>query len=369
MTAAALTVPYLDVPTQEDVMELSTDFDRHNGTDGDTDIDIDLVPDQPEDQDNDYMIEDTRSEGGTGSQAFPNETSNDDVMLDDGGSQADLNEANALQDEDLDDAGDYFQDDANQDSLALQGNIDEFDDNTLQPIDQITPQTDHGFSTLADTFEAKTKEQLEKEISDNRVEDVLSSLGTEDNAEILQQSFHDSNIVGLAGSNLENTRDVLDWPENPTSIANTETAQEATNKDLDSRPQPEEPASKSASSNPRPTEPPQEQAYEATTVHPVVVVYQDVEISLFPPSDQSDSYTFFLHDEGLATSSIYDLLLACKEVLADSISEEDELELTIEELGLCISEVSHLPTQTCVHLADCNLRNLNQPHILHYLRS
>ncbi len=347
MTATALTVPYLDVPTQEDVMELSTDFDRHQGTDGDTDIDIDLVPDvpdQPQDQDNDYMIEDTRSEGGTGTQTFPSETGNDDIMLDDGVSQGDINEANIILDEDLDDAGDYFQDNANQDSLALQGNIDEHDGDKLQRIGQTIPQPDRVFSALADTSGAESRGHPEKEISQIQEEDVLNSLGTEDNAEVLHQSFHDTDTVDPVDSILENTRNVLDWSETPTSVGNTKTSQKSTNEDLDGGPRPEEFTSNTGSSNPRPTEPQQEQAHEATTVHPVVVIYQDAEISLFPPSDQSDSPTFFLHDEGLATGSIFDLLLACKEVLADSISEEDELELNIEELGLCISEVSYLPT-------------------------
>lgn len=345
MTVAALTAPYLDISAQEDVMELSTDFDRHHGTDGDTDIDIDLVPDQPQDLDTDYMIEDTRSEGETGVPPLPNETGNDDVMLDEEGSQGDLNDAGFLQDEDLDDAASYLQDDANQDFLAVQGDTAEYHDVTLQTIHRTTSHADPVFSTLPDTSEDKTREYPDNEVLDIREEDVFDSLDTEDNADTLKQHLHNPNGDEPAGPILEDPRDVLDWSDIPTSIGNTETDQKAANGVLEGEPQPEEVSSKLGSADPSLIEPQHEQVHEAANVHPVIVVYQDSEISLFPPSDQSNSPTFFLHDESLAISSICDLLLACKGVLADSISEEDELELNIEELGLCISEVRFLRTR------------------------
>ena len=173
---------------------------------------------------------------------------------------------------------------------------------------------------------------------------MLGPLDTEDNAEVLKQSFLDSTIEDPAGSVLEDSRDVLDWSELPTSIGNTETVHRTTSEVYEGGTRPEGDTSEVGSPKPTSMEPQHQQDQEARSVHPVVVVYQDIEISLFPPSDQSDSPTFFLHDESLATSSIYDLLLACKGVLADSISEEDELELNIEELGLCISEVSYYRT-------------------------
>ncbi len=77
-------------------------------------------------------------------------------------------------------------------------------------------------------------------------------------------------------------------------------------------------------------------------IHPVVVVYQDNEMSLFPPidQDQEHSQTYFLQDESHAAKSINCLLGACRSVLGESINEQDELEIQIEELGLHLSEVS-----------------------------
>lgn len=77
-------------------------------------------------------------------------------------------------------------------------------------------------------------------------------------------------------------------------------------------------------------------------LHPVLVAYQDNEISLFPPINQEEEHdsTYFLQDEQLANDPIRNILEACRSVLGESISEQDELTIEIEELGLHISEVS-----------------------------
>ncbi|MCJ1379766.1 hypothetical protein MMC17_002869 [Xylographa soralifera] len=75
-------------------------------------------------------------------------------------------------------------------------------------------------------------------------------------------------------------------------------------------------------------------------LHPVIVVYQDNEISLFPPHEETEKHsaTYFLQDETIANGSIRALLGACRVVLADSIGEHDELEIKIVPLGIDISE-------------------------------
>ncbi|KAF2085555.1 hypothetical protein K490DRAFT_67709 [Saccharata proteae CBS 121410] len=89
-----------------------------------------------------------------------------------------------------------------------------------------------------------------------------------------------------------------------------------------------------------------ESYYQASAPHPTIVIYLGSEISLFPPTKESNSETFFLQDVSLVHHSIRDLLLACREVLGDSISDEDELEMDIAELGLCVSEDSSPATST-----------------------
>jgi hypothetical protein len=66
----ALPVPHLELPTSEDIMEFSSELDRRPGIDEDIDIDFDFANEQLQDQDNDYIIEDARSEAGTGRKIF-----------------------------------------------------------------------------------------------------------------------------------------------------------------------------------------------------------------------------------------------------------------------------------------------------------
>ncbi len=332
-------------------MELSPEFDRLPGTDGDTDVDLDLAQDELQDQDNDYIIEDARSENATGDHVFPTETRNDDVMLDDGGSQSDLQYDVLLQDEDLDDAGDYIQHDAGEYSVA--------------PHETADPQnnghaTDDVFKVSSPISEPKNvppehpQENLVG-ISDyqtyaSREDDTLRTLDVDENNRTLE-SISVTPAADLSVDRpLETGEDELDWPENPAlseTLQSSPLISKAENRMMTA---PQVVGSIPGSSRLDAVAANHEPTFELTSVHPVIVTYQNTEISLFPPTDQSDSPTFFLHDEKLATSSIGDLLLACRDVLADSITDEDELELRIEELGLCIGEVNCLGLRMRIRL-------------------
>lgn len=74
--------------------------------------------------------------------------------------------------------------------------------------------------------------------------------------------------------------------------------------------------------------------------HTVKVHYLDTEMCLFPPSEYDDLEMFFLQDVSLAHETLDKMLGACRDVLADTIGEDDELVLDIASLGLHISEVS-----------------------------
>lgn len=81
-------------------------------------------------------------------------------------------------------------------------------------------------------------------------------------------------------------------------------------------------------------------------LHPVKVMYQESEISMFPPRDGDTSETYFLANEGLAHESIEKLLKECRTILGGHASPEDSLVFSIDSLGLELSEVClplHLP--------------------------
>ncbi|EFR04140.1 hypothetical protein MGYG_07147 [Nannizzia gypsea CBS 118893] len=78
-------------------------------------------------------------------------------------------------------------------------------------------------------------------------------------------------------------------------------------------------------------------------MHNVQVLYQDSEISLFPPKEDDLSETYFLEDEALAHEPIGDLLNACRVVLGDHMGTEEELYMDIECLGIHLTEATRSP--------------------------
>jgi hypothetical protein len=89
----------------------------------------------------------------------------------------------------------------------------------------------------------------------------------------------------------------------------------------------------------------QHELFETSNValHTVKVIYQDSEICLFPPQNDDGTETFFLSESSLAYESLEKLLASCRDVLADTIGDDDELVLDVASLGLHISEASPPP--------------------------
>jgi hypothetical protein len=72
----------------------------------------------------------------------------------------------------------------------------------------------------------------------------------------------------------------------------------------------------------------------------VIVDYGGDQLSLFPPSDHNLPETYLLQDHSLAEKSLTELFTACRELLGNSISEHDALEIEIPTFDLYIHEVS-----------------------------
>ena len=76
-------------------------------------------------------------------------------------------------------------------------------------------------------------------------------------------------------------------------------------------------------------------------IHPVSIVYQESDISLFPlEQTEGQESTYFLEDTKIASKSIKHLLDALRSVLGENVGEKDELCMEIIDMGLQISEVS-----------------------------
>ncbi|GAD95721.1 conserved glutamic acid-rich protein [Paecilomyces variotii No. 5] len=84
-----------------------------------------------------------------------------------------------------------------------------------------------------------------------------------------------------------------------------------------------------------------EGSHEVSHLHPVKVLYQDSEISLFRPREGDSSETFFLEDESLAYECLGKLLSSCRNVLGEHIVEGEVLVVDIESLNLQLNEDSY----------------------------
>ncbi|OKL64221.1 hypothetical protein UA08_01022 [Talaromyces atroroseus] len=106
-------------------------------------------------------------------------------------------------------------------------------------------------------------------------------------------------------------------------------------------------------------------------IHPVKVIYQESEISMFPPRDGDTSETYFLANEGLAHESIHSLLKECRTILGDHASPEDSLVFNVDSLGIELSEDNiHADKITLSKIVDiylhlCRNSGVEQPEPLY----
>lgn len=338
----------LDMPNSEDPMELSSDIDRRLLADEDIDLDLDLTNDQLHDKDDEFMAEDSNSL--TGQIPFIEQTVQDgrdsDMIYDrfspqDPQDPQDLEVLSSLQDEDLDDAEYNELDDKidaqqmstptfglDDDSKLLAKNLQDHERDDL--VSGSHPQYSSN-SGLPDSNEIQLSEPFVETlaVSNNEIEDG--------------QNFDIANSPHELNNTRHELAKVFSVQESRVT-EKTESVWNATIHDATSEPSLLPSVWNNEVVSEHDSESQQEYSLENSTyLHPVMIVYQDVEMFLFPPvsQDQEDSQTYFLSNEKLATENVKSLLGACRVVLAESIEEDQELQITFDDLGLCISEVSH----------------------------
>ncbi|KAI9660690.1 MAG: hypothetical protein M1821_010042 [Bathelium mastoideum] len=89
---------------------------------------------------------------------------------------------------------------------------------------------------------------------------------------------------------------------------------------------------------------------------PVVVAYEGSELSLFECNATADNEEFFLSDESLVDESIHELLKHCRVVLGETISNENELEIYVPVLDLCVNE-------SCIYNLTANFRHVMNTYV------
>lgn len=102
----------------------------------------------------------------------------------------------------------------------------------------------------------------------------------------------------------------------------------------------------------------------------VMVVYQSVEYALFSSSELDDPDSFFLSDTTIAEKPLADLFNAIRQVIQEDLSDEDELCMAVEDLGIetdevsCAQAVTAHPRLTPVQQSSALLRDVTLTQIL-----
>lgn len=361
-------VSQLEPPGTGDAMELSPDADRRLTQDEDIDLDLDLTEERNQDVDDENMVEDSDSPEADGNARL------DDLMAEDGDLENDFPEDTSIYDEEIFDA-EFTAPDVDEDTVVesfadnpadlQQDIISNLQEPLVDPAEEqrrvprsaenpsvaptevyqgalvVPPQDseipdEHSSSydehpALADPGpEEEGHAEAEGELS--QVESGEPSAGTYDRVELAGDESHRNE----APMQQQNTAGHVtkDLPEDQPAIPEADLP----------RDQPDSSLQRTDEAIPQGTSALNEEisAKSSDHLHTVIVIYQDSEMSLFPPvhQDQEDTQTFLLEDEEIAFDTLENLLRACRIVLGDSIGEQDELEIAIDDLDLHISEVS-----------------------------
>ena len=375
------TTSQFEASATEDLMELTSDMDRRFAADEDIDIDLDLTADNHQDQEDEYMGEDVNvftDPAPIREQDI--HTSNDDEMADDyvEGSTA---ERSSVHDEDLQDATSTAPD-LDEDTIieTLAEKVPDETQGLSENQEEIPPSVDHDldypeqpstsevdsggiFRMLPDgqtdpmppshdssgLATRETPQELSQELSKEQ-EDETSKTDEFSNQEASQVHPQEplrepeEEVSRYEDARLEYSVDEFSGeasraPESISKQSRQLDVAEATSKEevIASANVEEEAHLEEAS-----TAPGQSSSENLASLFPVVVIYQDSEISLFPPVDQDEEHsaTYFLQDDRVAGEPIRNLLGAFRSILGESISKQDELVISIDDLGLHFSEVS-----------------------------
>ena len=330
-------------------MELSSDLDQRAGVTDDIDIDLDLTGDNS--QDENMGEEDVNAlADSTSSDEQGTVVANDAEMADDNYTQGLADAGSSVRDEDIQDA-EYTRPELDEDKL-------------LEPdIDHPAEQSEELLANYEEVGKDPSHVQgyQEQEYNEHQHRGYLTTPETE-------PGFH-KGVLPLDGQTdvMNPRRGVAKVaPEESTEGYNLEIGKEAIithgvtdqvseNFDVEGslKSEPEQEREQSspvsldqevvAQSNVEGSHIEEEDRLTSPVhLHPIVLDYQGDEMFLFPPVDQSGDHatTFLLADEQLAYSSIGNLLQACRYVLKESLSEQDELMINIDDLDLHVSEVS-----------------------------
>ena len=287
-------------------MEIS--YDGHDGDD-DIDINIDI---QPGNHDEDFIIEDARSEAGT----------NDDVMLDEDNASYNMEDADYVPEEELQEVIDTETIDISEHEML---GPNETDQNTFPPNAVPSPL-----------------QSEDRYININPVDDTtISAVSAQ--AEQLQPKEVYKIVEEVAAQPTPSPEaDVTLQKASPP--VSDEKPQEAENINPQSPAQVLEEQEQESGEAPQVDENGQEANVEKNLISEernITVGYQGSEYALVASSESDDPDSYFLKDSSVLKEPLAALFAVLRDILHDEIPAGDELVFTIDDLGLETCEVSN----------------------------
>jgi hypothetical protein len=329
-----------------DTMEISSEH-GHNG-DEDIDIDIDFSAGHV---DEDYVLEDAASNAGFGEEFHPQPSpamGHDDLMIDGGD---DLYSAS------MDEGADDMRDD------------DIYDMANTEHETLTVPSASIGIPTVSvDESFAEGHSNLGNGYMHDEVSweanDEIEPAGNSSKSEYIEpyEESHqeDGDLQGLpeveeveapvSGAPSENPRPTTPHPTSPKidavagylrSPAGNNAVPEAEPQDQEQNNSAQDPVEPSPSQDIVTVEsaPVDEISYNSS-IPEVSVMYRDSEYSLFSKSEADDIDSYFLSDFSIKDKPLSNFFEAIRDVIHDDLNDEDELCVSIEDLGLEVEEVS-----------------------------
>ena len=322
----------------EDPMELSSDMDRRQIMEIDIDVDLDLTAEQGFEREDDYMAEDYNPESDQDPFGRLLLQGRDDDMLDGEYSVQETDEKLSVPDEQLEDATYLGPEEhiiflpAIQEGSELEVNVDlagdispnhELDNSSLNRA-QAEFASGHSVTGEIDVSEQFAEITPSESQGPQLRETCESSYGPDDTRGVASDQHTPSEVLEPAQAPFQELDSTLDGPilhgeeGSRFSPSNVEEGTALSNNFLNET----------------------DSSYLGPIL-PVTLIYQETEMSLFPPAEGGQT-TYFLSDEGLLSQNIEKFFEACRNVLAGSIEDEEKLEFSIDDLGLTLSEVGHI---------------------------
>ena len=335
-------------------MELTSDIDQRAGGGDEVDIDLDLTGDNPPDGEDEFMVEEGMNAlaDSTFDDGLEAHAANDDEMADDSYAQGQVGEGSSVHDEDIEDAEYAAEPDVDESTVVEPASVlpNDHSEELLAKLPRVFADHDaeRNYYEPVHKDEEHHAPSITPEAESVAGESDLPNLPTG-----LVNPNHD--VAKVSGANSSDEYDVGACKEGTAD-------HEAANKNSDSHdghgivaleadlelaggealPASPDLASTAQSNRERSHSQEESSLDNPIHLHPVVLDYRGEETFLFPPLDQNEdnAATFLLKDEQLAYSAIGDLLGACRRVLSQSLGEQDELMISIDDLDIHISEVS-----------------------------